>query len=99
MFVSVRSECAELLVSAEQQGSAKSARVLRASDSVSVGSVFVGVCVVSIASSISVVVVCVGVCSFVVVGAISSLTVCSPNFCVELSPLGLECKPFVTAGV
>ena len=71
MFVSVRSECAELLVSAEQQGSAKIARVLSAS----VASVFV----VSIALSIRVVVVCVGVCSFVVVCAISSLTVCSPN--------------------
>ena len=84
MFVSVRSESAELLVSAEQQTGAKIASVLRASDSVSVcvsvGSVFVGVCVVSIASSIRVVVVCVGVCSFVEVDAISILTVCSPNF-------------------
>ena len=76
MFVSVRSERAELLVSAEQQGSAKIACVLRAS----VASVFVSDSVVSIVSSIRGVVVCVGVCSFVVVGAISSLTVCSPNF-------------------
>lgn len=71
MFVSVRSESAELLVNAEQQGGAKSARVLRASVCVSV---------VSIALSIRVVVVCVGVFSFVNVVAISSLTVCSPNF-------------------
>ena len=75
MFVSVRSESAELLVNAEQQGGAKSARALNASVCVSVS-----VCVVSIASSIRVVVVCVGVCSFVVVSAISFLTVCSPNF-------------------
>ena len=77
MFVSVRSESAELLVNAEQQGGAKSARALNASACVSVS---VCVCVVSIASSVRVVVVCVGVCSFVVVSAISFLTVCSPNF-------------------
>ena len=75
MFLSVRSESAELLVNAEQQGGAKSARALNTSVCVSVS-----VCVVSIASSIRVVVVCVGVCSFVVVSAISFLTVCSPNF-------------------
>ena len=72
--MSVRSECAELLVSAEQQGGAKNARVLRASV------VSVCVSVVSIALSIRVVVVCVGVCSFVEVDAISILIVCSPNF-------------------
>ena len=76
MFVSVRSECAELLVSAEQQGGAKIASVLRAS----VVSDSVSVFVVSIALSIRVVVVCVGVCSLVEVSAISILSVCSPNF-------------------
>ena len=76
MFVSVRSECAELLVSAEQQGGAKIASVL----SVSVVSDSVSVCVVSIALSIRVVVVCVGVCSLRVVGSISVISVCSPNF-------------------
>ena len=81
MLVSVRRLGPELLVNAEQQGSAKSARALTASVvSVCVG-VSVSVCVVSIVSSIRVVVVCVRVCSLVEVSAISILTVCSPNFC------------------